>query len=282
MSYGIRKLSTRTKLLVGALALVIAGLSHATGTLVGGGATLPSLGYVGTNAATELQVDGSSISSTSLFGVYESTSGVSVSYCLTGSGAGKDILAGGTIGTNTYSVQNACTKNSAGTVLGFGAPAVGRTDLTQPNFAAADSPLAQTDYNNYQAARSATGSTTVYPTQFPAVAGAIAIGFNLIDSKNNVVTSSEVNFTDAQVCEIFSGVITNWDDSRLTSAFTLTDGGTIPSGTINVLRNEPELCWRWRYRFQLLPGDQRYPDAADRLGWFQRQCGGSRCHRHDR
>jgi phosphate transport system substrate-binding protein len=248
MSYGFRKLSTRTKLVAAALALAIAGVSHAQTTLVGGGATLPSIGYVGVNAAgnsstTPLQVWGTSSDNTSdpiapasLFGVYQAQSGnPNVSYCLTGSGAGKDVLASPiTLTVNglstAFSVQNSCLKNSVGTVPGFGAglSGVNRTDLTQPNFAGADAPLAASDYTNYQTGH----GTSAFPTQFPAVAGAVAIAFNLIDTNNNQVTSSEVNFTDAQLCEIFSGEVTNWNDSRLASAFTLPAGDSIPSATI--------------------------------------------------
>jgi phosphate transport system substrate-binding protein len=239
MSYGLRKLSTGTKLVAVAFALAMAGVSHAQ-TQVGGGATLPSIGYVGINAATNLQVWGNSttnptdpIAPGSLFGVYEAQTGFpNVSYCLTGSGAGKDILAGGTIGGVAFSVQNSCTKNSAGTVTGFGADLTGvdRSDLSQPDFIGADSPLAASDYLNYQTSH----GTAAFPTQFPAVAGAVALAFNLIDSQNHQVTSSEVNFSTAQVCEIFSGTVTNWDSTDLASAFTLPAGDSILSAPINV------------------------------------------------
>jgi len=235
MSYGIRKLSTRTKLVAAALALAFAGVSHAQ-TLVGGGATLPSIGYVGDNAASNLQVWGTSSTNTadpidpaSLFGAYEATTGnPNVSYCLTGSGAGKDVLAGPITLTvsgvvDTFNVQNACTKNSAGTVTGFGADlsGVNRSTLTQPNFAAADAPLAISDYENYQTGH----GTSDYPTEFPAVAGAIAIAFNLTDDQGNAVTAA--NFSDEQLCEIFSGTVTNWNSSDLSGALTLKSGDTL-------------------------------------------------------
>lgn len=232
MSYGLTKFSTRHKLALGALALALAGTSHAAATLVGGGATLPSVGYLGNVAAMTtagLQFTGSDIASGSLFGVYQAQSGYpAVSYCLTGSGAGKNVLAGGTIGGSAYSVQNACSTSK----LGFGAPAVSRTDLTQPNFAASDSPLSNTDLSNYQAT-GAHGSSA-WPTQFPAIAGAVGIGFNLLDSTGAQVTASEVNLSTVQVCKIFSGTITNWNDTLLSSAFTLPSGHTIPSTPINV------------------------------------------------
>ncbi|WP_284319244.1 substrate-binding domain-containing protein [Dyella acidisoli] len=237
MNYGLIRLNTRTKLIAGALALVMAGLSHASGTQVGGGATLPSIGYVGSNAATNLQVwDGTGSTATiatgSLFGQYIATTGnPNVSYCLTGSGAGKNILAGATVNGVTFNVQNACTKNSSGTVTGFGAGLTGvnRSDLVQPNFAAADSPLNASDYLNYQNARP---SDVEYPVQFPAVAGAVAIAFNLKDNTGATVTSSEANFSDAQLCQILSHQVTTWD--QVSSAFTLPAGHSIPANPINV------------------------------------------------
>ena len=234
-------LGTRTKLIAGALALVLAGLTHASGTQVGGGATLPSIGYVGSNAASNLQVwDGTGSTATiatgSLFGQYIAQSGnPNVSYCLTGSGAGKDVLAGPiTLTVNgvvtTFNVQNACQKNSVGTVPGFGAGLTGvnRSDLTQPDFAAADSPLSAGDISNYHTGH----GSTAWPTEFPAVAGAIAIAFNLTDDQGTKVTAA--NFTDAQICSIFSGAVTNWSDSSLSGALTLTSGHTV-NQKINVV-----------------------------------------------
>jgi len=189
--------NTRMKTLAGALVVgfaAIASSAHAGTTLVGGGATLPALGYGGDVTHRQITpVAGS------LLYVYSAQAGnPQTSYCQTGSGAGKNILAGGTIGGVSYNVQNACPDGSA-TPTGFGAATAGRSDLTQPNFAGADSPLSATDYSNYRANRSSS-----YPVEFPAVAGAIAIAFD----KAGVDT---LNLTDAQVCQIFSGQITNWN-----------------------------------------------------------------------
>ncbi len=230
MNYGLRKLSTRTKLMAALVALAMAGVSHAQ-TLVGGGATLPAIGYVGSNASNpstpQVGVTGVPVSSTSLFGA----SGVATSYCLTGSGAGKNILAG--IASN--SVQDTCPTDSTGTLHGFGANAsgVGRSTLTQPSFAGADAPLAATDFANYISTTLGNHSGT-NPVEFPAVAGAVAIAFNLKDNTGATVTSSEVNLSDTQICSIFSGAVTTWNDSSLASAFTLPAGRSIPANPINV------------------------------------------------
>jgi phosphate transport system substrate-binding protein len=239
MNYGSKRFSTRTKLIGGAIALVLAGSSFAavTTTQVSGGGTLMSLGFAGPNAASNLLLSGtsgsSSISSNSLYGQYMAQSGFpTVSYCETGSGAGKDVLAGGTIGAFTYNVQNNCVKTGTPlTVTGFGAATVGRTDLTQPNLADADAPIAASDLTNYHAGH----GTSDWPTQFPIGAGAIAIAVNLKDNMGTQITSSEMNFTPAQICKIFTGTVTLWNDSTLASAFHLPAGRSIPNNTINVV-----------------------------------------------
>jgi phosphate transport system substrate-binding protein len=230
----------KAKLALGAIALAMATLSHASSTtLVGGGATLPAIGYTGTGAQTSTQVFPAGAGS--LFAVYSAQRGnPTVSYCQTGSGAGKDILAGVTIakspgpGNDVYNVQYTCPSvaNGNDTDHGFGANAtgVGRSDLTTPSFAAADSPLASSDITNYQSIH----GSTAFPVEFPAVAGAIVIGMNMTTTNGVVLNSSNTNFSDAQLCSIFSGAVTNWNDSTLASAFTLGSGDSIPSTTIAV------------------------------------------------
>lgn len=233
--------STRARAALAVFMLVKAGFAYAatSSTLVGGGSTLPAIAYAGINAASNPQVWGTNsnnpasyITPTSLFGVYysEQDGDVFVSYCQTGDANGKNILAGVVLGAVAYNVKNPCLSNAAGTGFGAGLPGVNRTDLTQPNFVAVDSPLNTGDYSNY-VNNHPTGD---YPTQFPAIAGAIAISFNLMDAEGKQVPSDEVNFTDAQLCEIFSGEVTNWADTRLVSAFNLPAGDVIPPNPINV------------------------------------------------
>jgi phosphate transport system substrate-binding protein len=211
------------KWMIGALALVITSASYANGnTLVGGGSTLPAFGYAGFSTSNPIYP----ASANSLFGAFSAQTGSpGVSYCETGDVDALNIF----IDTSGYSVQNACTR-SAGIYHGLGAATAGRTDLTQANYIASDLTLSQADFTDYVANHSS-GS---YPVQFPALAGAIGIAFNLVDSTGDTVTSSEVNFTDAQLCKIFSGEVTNWDDTELASAFTLPVGHTIAAAPINV------------------------------------------------
>jgi phosphate transport system substrate-binding protein len=212
------------KALAGALVLgmaAVASAAQAGTTLVGGGATLPALGYGGD--VTNRQI---TPISGSFLAAYSAISGnPSVSYCQTGSGAGKNILAGAA-GNN---VQNSCAGLAVGTPTptGFGAPAAGRTDLVRPNFAGADSPLSLTDFNTYVT------NTSSLPVQEPVVAGSIAIAFNNPDVDS-------LNLTQDQVCGIFSGAITNWNDIAPGTTGTITvvyrsDGSGTTFGLSNYL-----------------------------------------------
>jgi phosphate transport system substrate-binding protein len=209
------------KWIMGALTLAIASMSYASSnTLVGGGPTLPVIGYAGNSSNSLVYPAGAG----SLFGVFSAQSGnPSVSYCETTEGIALAVFYGATIGTGSgYSVQGTCPSQ------GFGAKTVGNTVITQPSYIVLNWPLTASEYTDYADNHSSGG----YPVQFPALAASIAIAFNLTDSLGNPVTSSEANFTDSQLCEIFSGAITNWN--QVASAFTLTDGGSIPSESISV------------------------------------------------
>ncbi|MFC5741287.1 substrate-binding domain-containing protein [Dyella tabacisoli] len=213
MAYGYTG-KNRMKTLAGAMFLgmiTLASAAQASTTLVGGGATLPALGYTGdvTHRLTSSPVAGSFLAAYSA-----QTGNPATTYCQTGSGKGKDILAG-VAGTN---VQTTCPDGPTAP-NGFDAGAAGRGTLTQPSFVGADSPLNSLDYSHYTTNRS--GSS---PLQFPAVAGSVAITFN----KANV---SSLALTDALVCKIFSGQISDWSDSQLAAA-------GVPagvSGAINVI-----------------------------------------------
>lgn len=170
----------------------LTSMAHANNTLVGGGATLPALGLVG-DVTHRQQI---APTFPSFFGNFSAQIGSpSISYCMNGSGMGKKLLAG----VSPSSVQAACADGSVDPT-GFGATVVNRGDLKQPNFIASDSPLTVSDYGNYQANR--VGSL---PVQFPAVASSIAITFNVANLR-------ALNLTDADLCKIFSGQITDWSD----------------------------------------------------------------------
>src|ERR1700741_2194916 len=138
MNYRCNSTVVGIKAVVCALVMAGTSVSHAqtSNTLVGGGATLPGIGYVGTGAESNHQVFPAGADS--MLGTYSSIdSNPKVSYCQTGGGTGKNVL---TLVAGT-GVQNTCQPDASGVYDGFGAAAAGRPDLTQPNFAASSSPL---------------------------------------------------------------------------------------------------------------------------------------------
>ncbi|PTQ87374.1 substrate-binding domain-containing protein [Agitococcus lubricus] len=182
----------------------------ANGTIYGGGATLPVSAYVGgaylkSNPAKRLSVTSTSAKvleadpadPKSLFGNFtvngvggDKTKLYKVSYCGTGSGLGRNVIRGTADATGTCGDYN-------GNPTGFSA-------LTAAaDFAGTDAPFSATEYNSF-----ATGprAARVAPVQFPAVAASIAIVYNNADLGNTTL-----NLTESQICQIFAGQITNWN-----------------------------------------------------------------------
>ncbi|WP_205287706.1 PstS family phosphate ABC transporter substrate-binding protein [Luteibacter yeojuensis] len=180
------------KLIAGAILMCVASAAGAV-TLVAGGATLPAVGYTGSATFPSALTPITTMAAGSLFGQYiASTSGVSVSYCPTGSGGGKKILAGND--ASNFQVNATCGAANPPNTTGFG-PA---TSVVQADFAGSDAPFSLTEYNNYK-----TGHSGNLPTQLPSIAGAVGIVFK----KSGVNT---LTLTEDQICGIFSGQITDW------------------------------------------------------------------------
>jgi phosphate transport system substrate-binding protein len=183
----------RMKLVAGAVLMCVASAAGAV-TLTVGGATLPAVGYTGSPTFPAPLTPITTMGTGSLFGAYlATTTGVSVSYCPTGSGNGKKILAG-----NDSNFQVNATCGAVGippTVIptGFGGASVAQAD-----FAGSDAPFSLTEYTNYK-----TGHSGSLPTQLPSIAGAIGIVFK--KTGVNALTLSE-----DQICGVFSGQITDW------------------------------------------------------------------------
>jgi ABC-type phosphate transport system substrate-binding protein len=223
---------TRMKLLAGALLLGFASLASAQNSIiVGGGATLPAFGYGGdttTRLQGPLRSNGSTLPAAgSLLGEYARTqaSPLSVSYCQTGSGGGKNILAGNQ--PTLFTVNAGCVASP--NPIGFGATSLGET-LAQPHFAGSDSPLASTDLSNYAA-----GHASGQPVQIPSVSGAVAIVFNKVAKKAGSadITLTSLKLNETQVCQIFSGAVTDWS-SLPTSAFQTLPTGYTVSGPMKI------------------------------------------------
>jgi len=202
--------NTSMKFIAGAVLLCLASAASAT-TLVGGGATLPAIGYTG-SATFPSPLTPITPGAGSLLGVYSAATGGSpTSYCPTGSGAGKKILAGND--SANFQVNLTCG-TTAPAPLGFGG-----TGLAQAHFAASDAPLAVSEFNNYVLGH----GTGTQPTQLPAIAGAISIVFRKdANTTTGAPVVNSMTLTEAQICGIFSGQITDWS--------TLATAGVVPTG----------------------------------------------------
>jgi len=221
-------------------ALVAAQANAAVPTLVGGGATLPAVAYIGSNwlngnarlsttaanTAKPKYTNPYGAGTTSLFYVWTNgTAGnPTVSYCQTGSGGGRKVLEG------VNSATGVCSDYTT-SPTGFSAP-------FDAQFAASDAPLLGTDYNTFYADRDqasyAAGTSGTFPVtknsagditaetvtnyavalnaktqpvQFPSLAGSIGIVYN---PPAAVGTKKQITLTESQICQIFSGAVTTW------------------------------------------------------------------------
>ncbi|WP_299695490.1 substrate-binding domain-containing protein [Hydrocarboniphaga sp.] len=161
----------------------------------GGGATLPAKAYSGSSASST--ANGPRLSAPapgSLF--YEALPFTTQSYCQTGSGTGRSVLAG-TNGNTDASRPCPATFTDAfvnGT-NGFSAPSI------DADYAASDAPAGTGDFNAFITNK----ASHEQMTQFPSIAGSISVIANTPGTG-----LSTVYLTEAEVCNVFAGKITNW------------------------------------------------------------------------
>ena len=216
-----------------AAAIISAPLAASATDLVGGGASLPALAYVGadfattnpqsrlsTNAGLDAGVDASNnpyestgVTVDSIFDAFQIANAPhTASYCQTGSGTGKRVL----VGANSLNANGDCRDYSASPV-GFSAPG----SQTDPDFVGSDAPLTADDVTDFLNGPRANRQDLV---QVPALGALIALPLNLGDDVfGNPI--SRPNLSNAQVCDIFSGDATSWDQIN----------PTWPSQPINVV-----------------------------------------------
>ena len=216
-----------------AAAIISAPLAASATDLVGGGASLPALAYVGdnftvTNPRSRLSTDAglfagfdssfnpyqqTTITSGSIFDAFQIINpSHTASYCQTGSSTGKRVL----VGANALNADGDCRDYSASPV-GFSAPA-GQTD---PDFVSSGAPLTANEVTAFLNGPRANRQNLV---QVPALSTLIALPLNLgNDVFGNPI--SRPNLSNAQVCDIFSGSATSWDQIN----------PTWPSQPINVV-----------------------------------------------
>ncbi|HAB05779.1 MAG TPA: hypothetical protein DCE35_10335, partial [Alcanivorax sp.] len=203
-----------------AAAIISAPLAASATDLVGGGASLPALAYVGdnftvTNPRSRLSTDAglfagfdssfnpyqqTTITSGSIFDAFQIINpSHTASYCQTGSSTGKRVL----VGANALNADGDCRDYNASPV-GFSAPA-GQTD---PDFVSSGAPLTADEVIAFLNGPRANRQDLV---QVPALSTLIALPLNL----GNDVFGNPINrpnLSTAQVCDIFSGDSTSWDE----------------------------------------------------------------------
>lgn len=171
--------------------------TDATTTLIGGGATLPAIAYVGATQATTVNPATSPATGTVFAFVLANNKSDAISYCQTGSGFGKKVLDG------TVAANNACAALGA-TATGFGAPAT----QAFADFSGSDAPVASSEYSTF-ATNAGNSSSPIFGrgefVQDPYIAGAVALFYN-----NSSVTS-QLSLSVFTLCEIADGQITNWN-----------------------------------------------------------------------
>ena len=218
---GLKMGNTRIKLLAGAV-MFLAGATLATSAmstqLFGGGATLPAGGYIGWNwvaSNTRLTPDSSqspavTVDPASMFGAWAASTSNTVQYCQTGSGGGKRVLDGDSTTLPSLTPAGLCGSFLAPPAqqnAGFQIPG---TAIGQPDFTASDAPLSTSEYGTFVTNH---GTVKGEPIQFPAIAGSIAVIYHNTDT----AVGSKINLTTAQVCQIFAGTLTNWN--QISSSF---------------------------------------------------------------
>ncbi len=242
-------MSFRSKSIAAAAAMLFAQAASAavveqpSVVLYGGGATFPINAYVGdswldavpnrrlsntlppaagskinANASEKASLFVEYAKSTAITGTPDQKAGrVGVSYCQGGSGVGRGIIQ------NTLVATAPCGDYGTGTPLGVSAP------TRKADFGGSDAPLSQGDVTafNTSAGTPAQNYGDLYSqqVQIPAVAGSIAVVYNNID-----LGKKQLNLTRSDICGIFSGAITNWNQLSSTPKFAV-----IPSKPIKVI-----------------------------------------------
>ncbi|CUR46611.1 Phosphate ABC transporter, periplasmic phosphate-binding protein PstS (TC 3.A.1.7.1) [Alloalcanivorax xenomutans] len=201
-----------------AAAIASAAISaHAT-DLIGGGASLPGVAYVGdnfTNTTPQSRLSTNAAlsagfgyvqttpNSGSIFDVFEQNNpSHTASYCQTGSGTGKRVL----LGASGWLASGDCRDYSASPEGFSGLNAL-------PDFAGSDAPLTADNIVTFQNGNQAARTNLV---QVPALGAFLGLPINIQDGSGNPITN--VDLSTADVCAIFDGSATVWNDVGVPSS----------------------------------------------------------------
>lgn len=211
--------------------------------LIGGGASLPAVAYVGdaftgTNPESRLSssflnlagdagpgYEVAGLSPGSIFAEFEISNSHHASYCQTGSGTGKRVL----LGVSGYAANGECRDYSASPV-GFSSDVIDAW-IPQPNipdFSGSDAPLTQDDINTFIGTNGHQSDRTNL-VQVPALGALIGLPVNL-----SGITSNQLDLSTQQVCDIFAGNTTTWNqvspsfpNTPITVVYRQDDSGTV-------------------------------------------------------
>ncbi|MBA4722540.1 MAG: substrate-binding domain-containing protein [Alcanivorax sp.] len=209
----------------GALAAAIASAAisaHAT-DLIGGGASLPGVAYVGdnfTNTTPQSRLSTNAAlsagfgyvqttpNSGSIFDVFEQNNpSHTASYCQTGSSAGKRVL----LSEADEIASGDCRDYTDGvSPAGFS----GLDEL--PDFAGSDAPLTAGDIGKFTNSTDGYQSQRTNLVQVPALGAFLGLPINIQDGSGNPITN--VDLSTAEVCSIFDGSATVWSDVGVPSS----------------------------------------------------------------
>ena len=220
--------------------LGVPGFSEAT-TLYGGGAALPAgplVGYSFLHSNTPFQNQltlPNAVAADSLLGAWSASTANQIQYCQVNSGFGKLLLDGVTT-MPPISPYGLCG-NLSGTAptSGFNIPT---TATNQPDFVASSVPMSASEYSAFIANE---GVARGEPVEFPALVQSLAIVYN----NPTLPVGQRVNLTSTQVCGIFSGAITNWNQlnasyaSALITVLARSDGN---GATFNLMNHLSATC----------------------------------------
>ncbi|WP_055099711.1 PstS family phosphate ABC transporter substrate-binding protein [Alloalcanivorax xenomutans] len=201
------------------IAIIVSAASAVSATdLMGGGASLPGVAYVGDNFAnttppsrlsTNIALSAgfgymqTTPNMDSIFGIFEQNNpNHTVSYCQTGTSLGKQILLGGS-GRSAY---DDCRD--------YGASSAGFSGLVAlPDFASASAPLSADDIVSFQNGNQMERTNLV---QVPALGVFLTLPINIQDDWGYPI--SYVDLTTEDVCAIFDGNARVWTDVGVPSS----------------------------------------------------------------
>lgn len=217
-------MNAKLKKAVLAAAILSTPFAVSAANLVGGGASLPSVAYVGDgftvldpqarlsssvlfagiNPGTGIPYNQVTVDGTSIFGVYNQGAN-NASYCQTGSSTGKRVLL-----SAADEIASGSCKDYSDSPDGFSGP------NALPDFAGSDAPLTAGDISKFIDPTDGYQSQRTNLVQVPALGAFLGLPVNIQDGSGNAITN--VDLDTAEVCSVFDGSAKVWSDVGVSSS----------------------------------------------------------------